>query len=150
MLGTLSPAEVEDLLRSQLVARIGCHALGRTYVVPITYAYDGESLIAQSTEGLKLQLMRANPNVCVEVDLIESLANWRSVIANGRFEELFGEEAIAALVRLRERFRPLAVSETSQPNHGLTAGESEVHIGNGGAHLYRIHLFDKSGRFEVR
>jgi nitroimidazol reductase NimA-like FMN-containing flavoprotein (pyridoxamine 5'-phosphate oxidase superfamily) len=150
MLGILSSEEIEDLLRSEVVARIGCHANGRTYVVPITYAYDGESLIAHSTEGLKLQMMRVNPSVCVEVDHMDDLSNWRSVIARGRFEELAGADASAALVALRERFRPLLVSETSQPGEGLHAGESEVHVGNGGAHIYRIHLIEKTGRFERR
>jgi uncharacterized protein len=148
MLGTLSTAEIEDLLRSEVIARVGCHADGRVYVVPITYAYDGEALIAHSAEGLKLRMMRANPYVCVEVDRVDNLAEWRSVIAQGRFEELWGEAASAALVQLRERFRALVVSATSQPRHALHEGESLIHRGNGGARLYRIHLFDKTGRFE--
>ena len=45
MLGSLSSAEIEDLLRTEVVARLGCHAEGRTYVVPITYVYDGDALI---------------------------------------------------------------------------------------------------------
>ena len=148
MLGILSADEIEDLLRSQVIARIGCHAMDRTYVVPITYAYDGESLIGHSTEGLKLRMMRINPHVCIEVDQLDNVANWRSVIARGLFEELFGVDASNALVALRERFRPLMVSETSQPAHDLHEGETEIHLGNGGARLYRIHLYEKTGRFE--
>ncbi len=150
MLGTLSPAEIEDLLHTEVVARIGCHAEGLTYVVPITYAYDGDGLIGHSVDGLKLRMMRQNPVVCVEVDHMDDLANWRSVIARGRFEELVGTAASAALVTLRERFRPLMVSETSQPTHDLHEGETETHSGNGRAHLYRIHLYEKTGRFERR
>jgi uncharacterized protein len=148
MLGRLSREEIEDVLRTEIVARIGCHAEGLTYVVPITYAYDAGSLIGHSADGLKLRLMRLNPTVCVEVDHVDDLANWRSVIAWGRFEELKGEAAAAALVTLRERFRRLMVSETSQPSRGLNPGESEVHGGNGHARIYRIHLFEKTGRFE--
>src|SRR5450759_5847288 len=128
MLGSLSPTEIDELLRTEVVARLGCHSDGRTYVVPITYVYDGESLIGHSAYGLKLRMMRQNPAVCVEVDRLEDLANWRSVIAWGRFEELTGAAASAALVRLRERFRPLMVSETSQPSHGLHAGETQTHL----------------------
>jgi hypothetical protein len=150
MLGSLSPAEIEDLLHAEFVARIGCHAEGRTYVVPITYAYDGEGLIGHSVDGLKLRMMRQNPEVCLEVDHMDDLANWRSVIARGRFEELVGAVATAALITLRERFRPLLSSETSQPTHGLHEGETPTRTGNGGAHLYRIHLYEKTGRFERR
>ena len=86
------------------------------------YVYDGESMIGHSTYGLKLRMMRKNPAVCVEVDRMENLANWRSVIAWGRFEELTGADASAALITLRQRLRPLMVSETSQPSHGLRGG----------------------------
>ena len=87
MLGTLSQAEIEELLQTEVVARLGCHAGGRTYIVPVTYAYDGEGLLIQSADGQKLRMMYQNPWVCVEVDHIENLANWRSVIGCGRFEE---------------------------------------------------------------
>jgi nitroimidazol reductase NimA-like FMN-containing flavoprotein (pyridoxamine 5'-phosphate oxidase superfamily) len=150
MLGILSSNEIEDLLRTEFIARLGCHLEGRTYVVPITYAYDGESLIGHSADGLKLRMMRRNPFVCVEIDHMDDLANWRSVIAQGRFEDLKGDAAAAALVLLRERFRPARMSETSQPAHGLHPGETETHAGNGSLHLYRIHLEEKTGRFERR
>ena len=40
MLGSLSSKEIEDLLEAEVVARLGCHADGRTYVVPVSYTYD--------------------------------------------------------------------------------------------------------------
>ena len=150
MLGTLSRAEIEDLLQTEVVARLGCHANGRTYVVPITYAYDGEGLLVQSADGLKLRMMHENPWVCVEVDRIDNLANWRSVIAWGRFEKLLGDDATAALARLRVRLQPLMVSETTPGAESLTEGETAVRRGNGHASIYRIHLLEKTGRFERR
>lgn len=150
MLGTLSTAEIEDLLRTEVVARLGCHANGRTYVVPVTYAYDGEGLLVQSADGLKLRMMVENPWVCVEVDHIDNLANWRSVIAWGRFEALLDVEATAAFARLRARLQPLMVSETTPGAETLAAGETPVRSGNGHASIYRIRLLEKTGRFERR
>ena len=150
MLGTLSSAEIEDLLQTEVVARVGCHADGRTYVVPVTYAYDGESVLIQSADGLKLRMMRRNPWVSVEVDHIDNLANWRSVIAWGRFEELFDEEAATAFARLRARLEPLMVSETTPHAETLAAGEKPVRSGNGHSSIYRIRLLEKTGRFERR
>ena len=150
MLGWLSHAEIEELLGTEVVARLGCHAEGRTYVVPITYAYDGESFIIQSADGLKLRMMRQNPLVCVEVDHVDNLANWRSVVAWGRFEELIGPAASAALTLLRKRLRPFVVSETSPAGNELAEGETRVRGGNGHASVYRIHLFERTGRFERR
>ena len=150
MLGTLSSSEIEDLLGTELVARLGCHAEGRTYVVPVTYAYDGEGLLVQSVDGLKVRMMLQNPSVCVEIDHIDNLANWRSVIAWGRFEKLFDTEAAEAFARLRARLQPLIVSETTPASEMLAEGESRVRSGNGHASIYRIHLFEKTGRFERR
>ena len=150
MLGWLSSAEIEDLLRTEVIARLGCHAEGRTYVVPVTYAYDGNALLIQSADGLKVRMMQQNPLVCVEVDHVDDLANWRSVIALGRFEQLFEADATAALTRLRQRLQPLLVSETSPAAQTLAEGETRVRTGNGHASIYRIHLFEKTGRFERR
>ena len=150
MLGLLSAAEIEDLLRKEVVTRLGCHAEGRTYVVPVTYVYDGDGLLVQSADGLKVRMMHQNPLVCVEVDHIDDLANWRCVIAWGRFEELFGTDATAALARIRERLQPLIVSETTPAAETLREGEARVHSGNGHAPIYRIRLFEKTGRFERR
>ena len=150
MLGSLPPAEIEDLLHTEVVARLGCHAEGRTYIVPVTYAYDGDALLVQSADGLKVRMMHENPLVCVEVDHIDNLANWRSVIAWGRFEELFGSAAAAAFARLRERLQLLSVSETSPAAQTLTEGETRVGSGNGHASVYRIRLFEKTARFERR
>jgi len=121
MLGTLTPTEIEAVLHRGIVGRIGCHADGRTYIVPITYAYDSGSIYAHSAEGLKLHMMRANPNVCFEIDQMDDLANWKSVIAWGRFEELHGSDADHAMALLLARLLPLSVSsETSHPPKSLT------------------------------
>jgi nitroimidazol reductase NimA-like FMN-containing flavoprotein (pyridoxamine 5'-phosphate oxidase superfamily) len=144
MMGSLSKEQIEELLHSEVVARLGCHAEGRTYVVPITYAYDNNSIVGHSVEGMKIRMMRENPWVCVEIERTENLANWRSVIAWGRFEELVGTAATAAWAILRERFRGLTVSTTSEPPPGTAHGRP----GNGHACVYRIHLSEKTGRFE--
>ncbi len=54
MVGELSQAQIEDLLHRELIGRIGCHTEGRTYVVPIAYAYDGRYVYAHSGEGRKV------------------------------------------------------------------------------------------------
>jgi hypothetical protein len=156
MLGELTAQQIEDVLRQETVGRIGCHAGGRTYVVPITYAYEGGDVYGHSAEGQKIWMMRANPAVCFEVDRMEDLANWRSVIAQGTFEELTGQAAEAALHKLTRRLLPLVTSETSFPAHGF-GREAPLEPGSYGADaagrpaiLYRIRLSEKSGRFEQR
>ncbi len=149
MLGELLPSAIEALLHSQWVARIGCHASRLTYVVPISYAYDGTAIYGHSTEGLKLEMMRANPRVCIEVDHIEGLGRWQSVIAWGRFEELHDAAAMDALQKLMTRFAPLMTDAANTPSHGAMPSPH----GPGGAMkgaVYRILLEEKSGRYETQ
>jgi uncharacterized protein len=150
VLGHLDADEIDELLARGIVGRIGCHAGGRTYVVPITYAYEDGAIIGHSANGLKLQMMRENPNVCFEVDQMDDLANWRSVIAWGRYEELHGAEADHALAQLLGKLLPLtATSETSHPVKDL-AHQHRAMAEGVPAVVYRIRLTERSGRFERR
>jgi nitroimidazol reductase NimA-like FMN-containing flavoprotein (pyridoxamine 5'-phosphate oxidase superfamily) len=102
----LSEAELEEFLRGQRIARLGCHAGGVTYVVPLIYAYEGGAVVAVTTEGRKTAMLRENPRVCIEVDEydVDGRGSWRSVIAQGTYEELSGDAIEEALTLLRERF----------------------------------------------
>ena len=102
----LSRAEIDEFLRGQRIARLGCHADGETYVVPLIYAYESDALVAVTTEGRKTAMLRENPRVCVEVDEydLDGRGSWRSVIAYGTSDELAGAAVEPALTLLRERF----------------------------------------------
>lgn len=99
----LDDRQIDDFLRGQFIGRIGMHAGGETYVVPIIYAWDGECIYVQSIEGRKISMMRANPQVCFEADEYDS-GSWRSVIVDGTYEELDGDDASRALELLVARF----------------------------------------------
>ena len=144
MLGTLEPEQIDRILHTETVGRIGVHAEGRTYVVPITYVYDGDNVYGHSALGLKIRMMRAAPDVCFEVDQIDDLASWRSAIAWGRYEELSGDLATAAMNLLRSRLALLTSSETVGP-----AGHPAGQAGLAGV-AFRIRLAERSGRFEKR
>lgn len=149
MLGILNDKQMDNLLHSQFTGRLGCHAGNRTYIVPVTYVYDGHSIICHSREGLKLQMMRENPEVCFETDSIQNLANWQSVILWGRFEELTGEAAKEAIEKLIDRLRPFLVSETAHPFEPVESADRRETRGFT-AVLYRIHIREKTGRFEKK
>jgi nitroimidazol reductase NimA-like FMN-containing flavoprotein (pyridoxamine 5'-phosphate oxidase superfamily) len=104
----LSRAEIDEFLRGPRIARLGCHAGGVTYVVPLIYAYDenADAVVAVTTEGRKTAMLREDPRVCVEVDEYDAdgRGSWRSVIGYGTYEELAGDAIEPALALLRERF----------------------------------------------
>jgi nitroimidazol reductase NimA-like FMN-containing flavoprotein (pyridoxamine 5'-phosphate oxidase superfamily) len=146
MIGQLSLPEIENLLHNEVIARLGCHSNGHTYIVPVTYAYDGEAIFGYSPEGLKLTMMRENPRVCVEVDHIDDPATWRSVIAHGVFEQLSGAAAEEAVRKIGARFASQRVSTTAVPSHGLDPHARS--LGRIRFFAYRIVLETKTGRFE--
>ena len=150
MLGELNAAQIEQLLANQVVGRIGYHLDGRTYVVPVTYAYRDGFIWGHTSEGLKVQMMRKNPRVCFEVDQMDDMANWRSVIVQGRFEELKGEDARHAMGVLMERLMPLITSASSTPTHGMDPGSHRADTAGKTAVAYRIVVDEKTGRFEKR
>jgi nitroimidazol reductase NimA-like FMN-containing flavoprotein (pyridoxamine 5'-phosphate oxidase superfamily) len=136
MLGNLSKDEIDRVLHAESLGRIGCHAEGRTYVVPVTYAYDGEDVYARSADGLKIRTMRANPHVCFEVEQVVDAAHWRTVIAWGDYEELRWPQEDRAAALLRDRFGSAPVSETAQSARKIRTI------------LFRLRLTEKAGRFE--
>ncbi len=72
------------------VGQAGLRHENQPYVVPVTLAYDEVSrcLYGFTTPGQKIEWMRANPLVCVEVDEVAADDQWVSVIAFGRYEEV--------------------------------------------------------------
>ena len=117
MLGELNDTQVENILKTQFIGRIGCHANGITYVVPVTYVYDGMNIYAHSGKGMKINMMQINPEVCFEVDVMQNMANWQSVIAWGTFEKITNKkEKQEAMQKLINRLMPMITSETAQAN----------------------------------
>jgi nitroimidazol reductase NimA-like FMN-containing flavoprotein (pyridoxamine 5'-phosphate oxidase superfamily) len=128
----LDPDGIEALLASSIVGRIACNQPGNCpYLVPLAYAYDGESVYAVSGPGRKLDLMRADPHVSFEVDRVEQSDRWQSVVAEGDFEEVSDADEIQMAVALVE-------GATGVP---VVMGAHSV--------VFRLRLTSKSGRFEI-
>lgn len=70
------------------LGRLACSCDNQPYVVPIHFAYHQRHLYSFATRGRKIDWMRINPLVCVEVDEIVNRYDWMSVIVQGRYEEL--------------------------------------------------------------
>ena len=148
MIGQLTPQEVDELLMSRSVGRIGCHGQGKTLVVPVTYAYDGKRIIGHSAVGEKVILMRANPNVCFEVDQIDDLRHWRSVIVQGQYHELSGDDASVAMSFLVEKVMPMFPSETAALHHGSVSILPRPSADGHPTVVFCIDVVEKTGRFE--
>lgn len=147
MIGKLQQNEIEDVLHQQLIGRIGCHNRDKVYVVPISYAYDGTYIYCHTHEGMKLNMMRENPSVCFEIDTMENMANWKSVICIGQFEELTEPEVRTKGIRqLLARVLPIISSQTVRitPHWPFPSNDFDMITGV----IFRIRLTEKTGHFE--
>lgn len=147
MLGILPPEQIEDVLKKTVIGRIGCSADGETYVVPTSYVYDGKEIICHGYEGKKMAMMRKNPRVCFETEEMTDMAHWRSVVVQGRFEEVKDkEERNRAMHALLNRYLPVISSVTTHLGKLWPFNPDDVSGING--IVFRIVVNEKSGRFE--
>lgn len=123
----LSLDECRMALAEARFGRLGCARDNQPYVVPCYFAVDNDYLYAFSLPGQKLDWMRQNPRVCLEIDTVNGADDWMSVVVLGRFEELYDTpEYLSARRRahdlLRERpmwWEPGAVTiEGRDPRKG--------------------------------
>jgi uncharacterized protein len=138
----LTAAECADVLARNDLARVACARDGQPYVVPVHYSYDpgDRCLYAFSAVGQKIEWMRQNPRVCVEVEEIADRYHWTTVVAMGRYEELQRTPEHAAARQRAERLLERR-DEWWMPGAARThAGEHSFVV------VYRILLDRLTGR----
>ncbi|WP_020597668.1 pyridoxamine 5'-phosphate oxidase family protein [Spirosoma panaciterrae] len=141
MLHDLSPEVTDFVLRNQFFGRIGCYADGQVLVLPVAYLYDGQAIYGQTREGTKTRLLRQNPKVCFEVDEITSPTYWRSVVVQGEYEELTGDER----ADVAQRLGPGRVAPRMYTQEVVTESVAEKPM-----IVYRIRILSKTGRSETK
>ena len=147
MFGDLSEERIEHVLKYQLLGHIGCHENDKTYIVPICYAYDENCIYARTYEGVKITMMRNNPRVCFQVEHLESMGNWQSVICWGQFEELTdANKRNKGIAVLQKRVSAIVDDKNLRASHHwpFSLEDSDGIEGI----IFCIHISEKTGKFE--
>ena len=114
--------ELRRVLEAARVCRLAMSDGGRPYLVPLSFALDGDDLVLHSARaGRKLEILRRNPEVCFEVE--EGVAFARGDTACGstmRYRTVVGFGAVEFVEDRAERARLLALFG---PRYGAPAGE---------------------------
>jgi len=135
--------ECRAMLAGTHVARLACALNNQPYVVPIHVVFDGESFYSYSTLGKKIEWMRQNPLVCLEIDAVVGTGQWESVVVFGSYEELRATPEYESSRRQAERLfqaRPMWWEPGSVPLDGRRPGAPIA---------FRIHLHRMTGRRAV-
>ena len=107
--------QLMDILRRADTLRLGLHDEPYPYVVPLSYGFeavDGRVTLYfhGASEGLKHELIRRNPHVCVEADIFHRYAEtpggvtvvYESFIGFGTARRVTGEQAARGMDLLLE------------------------------------------------
>ena len=142
----LSPKECAEVLGRTNLGRLGCSRFDQPYIVPIHFSYDAERNCAYafSTIGQKIEWMRENPKICLEVDDIGDKDHWTTVLVTGRYEEIHQATHAAEARRRAELFfqerpewwLPAAAKVGSREHHDMV--------------VYRILIDALTGRRATR
>lgn len=118
-----------DLLNREQVAHLGMVIDGEPYVCPMSFVVDDDRILFRTMPGKKLDGIRANPRVCIEVSSFDvATGDWRSVIVYGtaRFVEdvSTGQKVVAQLFSKYDQVMgsPLSAGSGSLP----LAGQPQV------------------------
>jgi uncharacterized protein len=84
----MTNAECLSELAGASYGRLACALDGQPYIVPIYFVLEGEIAYSFALPGQKIEWMRGNPRVCLEIDTVTGGGDWTSVVALGRFKEL--------------------------------------------------------------
>jgi uncharacterized protein len=139
----MSVQQCHEFLGRMDLGRLGCVRDSEPYVVPIHFAYEPDRLYGFTTLGRKVEWMRANPRVCVEVDEVNGNRSWTCVILSGQYTELPNEAAYRherqrAYQLLEKRFLWWETAfAAEQPRHASHPAPTI---------LYRIQVTGMTGR----
>src|SRR5688500_14889080 len=123
---------VNAILDAGIVAHVGFGHEGQPYVIPMSYARDGDRLLLHGAGGSRLmRTLASGTPACVTVTLLDGIVlarsvfhhsmNYRSVVALGSAKKLEGAEKAAALETLVEGLVPGRSREARGPDRAELA-----------------------------
>jgi nitroimidazol reductase NimA-like FMN-containing flavoprotein (pyridoxamine 5'-phosphate oxidase superfamily) len=148
MIKDLEIKECIELLSNNYIGHLAFISHQEPYILPITYSYNPKTntITGYSSEGHKIDAMRKNDLVSLEVEEITSVNDWRSVHVHGTFEELQGIDAKYLLHEFTQKVKKLvAQKEGSQPEF-ISEFSSKIY-GQGVPIVYRIRIQEITGKF---
>ncbi len=136
-----------EVLANNYVGRLGYIYGQGPFIIPITYYHDPEEkcIISYAAEGHKLFAMRQYNKIALQVDEITTIQNWRSVLVQGRYEELEGSDAKFYLHKFAMGVQDVLATKDKETPKFIKDFSSKLDT-RGLPIVYRMHIDDISGK----
>ena len=117
------------------------------HVVPITYYYNvvDNCIIGYSGEGHKINAMRKNSSVSMEVTEIDTVNKWKSVLALGTYEELHGIDAKYKLHEFALGVKKIMAEKENKQAQFINEFSSKINS-QAQAIVFQIRVLEVSGK----
>jgi len=148
MIQDLTDGQMEHLLKTRPFGRLGCGSGEKLYIVPLSFVYDGQYIYGHAREGMKIDLMRKHSKVCFQVDEIQNMNEWWSIIIQAEYEELtegpFKEEAERLLRDRLAIYSPSAALRPAPAGPYMTGHREKATL----PIVFRLKIIEKTGKME--
>ena len=140
MIKNLNDNEAREFLHDQKFGHLGCVLeSGEPYVIPVNYLFKEDGIYLHSLPGQKLDALRANGKICLQVEKIGDSCQWQSAIAFGEFQKVKRmNKKIEILKEFSARFEHLTPVEAMM--------EEQWNLG--GLVVFRINIKQITGMAE--
>ncbi len=149
MVKDLKQEDCIELLRENYIGRLG-YVIGKNpFVVPITYYYHegkGNGIISYSLGGHKIDAMRNNRCISLQIDEIKSASHWKSVLVHGEFEELKQIDAKNLLRQFSQGVKNIINRSTGENVQFIHEFSSKLQSKGSSPIVYRINILEITGK----
>jgi len=132
MIRVLDAHECLHILSSNYIGNLSYIYRDRPFIAPITYFFDTDNnvIIGYSAEGHKINAMRKNRNVSLNVLEVDSVNSWKSILAQGVYEELSGSAAKAKLHQFSLGVKDLIINKEHRKLDFISEFSSKIYKDN--------------------
>ncbi len=146
----LEKHECIKLLEENYIGYLAYISGNQPYTLPITYYYDEEShsIISYAAEGHKISAMRKNTSVSLAVNEITSVADWKSVLAFGTFQELDGSNAKYMLHQFSDGIKKIIPGGSTDKAQFISDFSAKIYS-TGTPIVFRINIKELTGKIRI-
>lgn len=143
----LTTSAITRVLRNNYIGHLAYLSQGKSYVIPVTYYFDPEdnTIISYTSKGHKIDAMRKNNSVAVQVEEMQSMFNWESAMVHGTFEELEGNLAKQKLHQFTEGVKSIIHRKEHREVEFINEFSSKL-FSSGIPIVYRINILEVIGK----